>query len=156
MAEPPIRKWPLLENVRRYARLFVPDEEAIDIATRAWERMYQHYPQQMDNFSLARVVTKRVALDSLRAEGRHHRHRVEETELSQDRPDARDDYASVDLWESLRTLLTQDELLVLTLAYQIEMTPAEIALATGRPLTTVYSIRARAVQKARLAFAEGR
>lgn len=154
MAASSVQEWSLFESVRRYARLFVADEEAIDIAAQTWERMHQHYPHEMDNLSLTRVVTKRIAFDSIRAEGRHHRHRVEQAEVIQDSPDTHDNFISVDLWEALRTVLTQDELLVLTLVYQIEMTIAEVALAMQRPMTTIYSIRTRAVQKARAAFRE--
>lgn len=157
MAEPPKSDlpkldWPLLESVRRYARLFVPDDEAEDVSIRTWERMLLHYPHDMDSFSLARKVAKWIALDLMRAESRHHLHRHYDPEVSEAKADDRDDFASVDLWESLRSVLDSDELLVLMFAYQMEMTPAEIASILDRPRSTIYSVRTRALYKARLAF----
>lgn len=149
VANHPLPEWTLFESVRRYARLFVPNEETADIAVETWLRILRYPSDQHLSFPLARTIAKRVALDRLRSEKRYQQ--VTETSTSDPafQPTQQDPFALVDLRETLRSALTQEEMLILLFSYEMEMTLAEIASSLGRPLSTVSSIRTRALQKAR-------
>jgi DNA-directed RNA polymerase specialized sigma24 family protein len=139
-------EWLILEKVKKYARLFVPEEEASDIALKTWGRMNASYPKSLNDYNLARLIAKRLALDWLRSQTRLISW---DPALSETLIDPQNEYEAVDLWQSLRDGLSLEEITVLRLSYQVEMTLAEIARFMDRPLSTVASIRERALNKAR-------
>jgi RNA polymerase sigma factor (sigma-70 family) len=155
--QPPHLDWPLLEAVQRYACLFVPEEDAADIAQQTWERIRRYTVEQQSDFNLARVISKNLAMDWLRRAKREPFYEDIGTGIVESLPDTHglDPFESVDLWESLYAILTQEEIQILILSYRMEMTLQEIAGLLNRPLTTIYSIRSRALSKAREALGAG-
>ena len=141
-----LEKWPLFEKIRHYARIFGPDEDAQDIAQQTWERILRYPVEQQMSFPLAKKIAHNIAVDWLRREKRFP---IIENAMTEAIPAPGDAFSSIDLWESLRNVLDQEELKVMILSFQMEMTLQEIAGSLGRPLSTIASIRQGALKKAR-------
>src|ERR1043165_3757060 len=96
--------WSLLERVRRYARVFVPDDVAEDISLLVWQVMLSRYPDRLDCFPLAARICKTKAIDWLRSANRTT---SLDPSVMDTVADQGNDFEAFELWETLKKELPE-------------------------------------------------